>query len=620
MNGNEAQLEALRERLKAVPLLSGVYLFKDGSGTVIYVGKARILRNRLRSYFAPPERLEPKVRAMMARVQDLDYIVTEGEVEALILESNLIKSYAPHYNILLRDDKSYPYLKITVAEAYPRVLITREKARDASRYFGPYADAGALRETVRLLTTVFPLRSCKSFKRGGRPCLNRDLGRCLAPCTGTVPAAEYQTMIDRIIAFAEGEVESMACEIEREMMAAAENLEFERAAALRDSLTAIRKMTEQQKVASESLVGLDIMASAGSGQERLVIVFRLRKGKLIGKESFRVRLALGQSEPEVLGFFLQQYYADHADIPVEILVSAEPTDREVLEAWLAENAAGKEAARRHKKTVIRVPSRGEKRKLLDMAIENARLLWEEALRGENAHEKILTELALLLELEVVPERIECFDISHLAGEETVASMVVFTQGEKDAKAYRRFKVRTVTNNDVESMAEVIGRRLAAAAAGEKAFLPLPDLLMVDGGLAQANTAARVVAEAGLSLPVIGLAKKREEIYRPLISEPIRLPRTSEVLKLLQRVRDEAHRFAITHSRKRVRKRSLVSLLDHIPGIGESRRNALFASFGSLEGIKSASVEELAAVPGMNRLAAEAVHKFLHHDLPEGGVP
>lgn len=598
------KLAELKERLKAVPRLPGVYLFKNMNGDVIYVGKARVLRNRLRSYFQEPARLEPKVRAMMMKVCDFDYVVTAGEVEALVLECNLIKSYQPHYNIIFRDDKTYPYLKITLHEDYPRLEITREKFRDESRYFGPYADVSALRETIRLLNSLFPLRSCKDFKIGKRPCLNRDIGRCLAPCTGQVPVETYREMVQRVVAFMEGDTRDLLQKMEQEMLKAAEDLEFEKAARLRDGIAAIRRVSEEQKVVSAAGLETDVVVSAGQGGDRIFLVFRVRGGKLVGKDSFWLNLGLEQAEADVMASFLQQFYADNPDIPGEILVDVEPAERRVLEEWLGE--------RRRPKPVIKKPTRGEKRGLLDMARENVVLLWEERLRRSQSSQETLQGLALILNLPVVPERIECYDISHLSGEETVGSMVVFTNGEKDARAYRRFKVH-VGNNDYQAMAEVLERRLRAGLQGDQAFLPMPDLILVDGGLGQANSVFRVVSDLGLDIPVASLAKKQEEIYRPGVSEPLRLPRSSEILKLLQRIRDEAHRFAISHSRQRVRKRALVSVLDHIQGVGEKRRQALLRNFGSLEGIKSATLEELAAVPGMNRPAAQAVYDFFHKD-------
>jgi len=598
--GYPEKLRGLKERLRGVPKLPGVYLFKNLNGDVIYAGKAGVLRNRLRSYFQSLDRLDPKVRAMMARVEDFDYIVTAGEVEALVLESNLIKSYQPRYNILLRDDKSYPYLKITLQDDFPRLVITREKHHDDSRYFGPYVDVKALKDTVELLQELYPLRTCKILRMGRRPCLNRDLGRCAAPCTGEVDRESYRDMLVPVISFLEGDHGDLVRRLEGDMQEASRNLEFERAGRLRDYLGAVGKIGEGQKVVSESPLEADLMALAGSERERLVIIFRIRKGKLVEKDSFRLRVSLAQDKDEVLSFFIRRYYGEHRDIPREILAEHQPADGEALVAWLREQ--------RGAKTDIKVPVRGEKRRLLDMALENAVLLWEEELRQEDGNRRILMELARLLELEVVPERIECFDISHLGGEETVGSMVVFQDGVRESKSYRRFKLEA-QNNDFQAMDTVLRRRLSAGLRGEPGFLPMPDLIMVDGGLGQVNAAAAVIRDLELDIPAIGLAKKHEEVFRPGISEGIRWPRSSQVLRLLQRIRDEAHRFAIEHNRKRIRKRSLVSVLDHVPGIGERRRQELLKAFGSVERIRGASLEELAGVPGMNRRAAQAVYDF-----------
>ncbi|MGE5397184.1 MAG: excinuclease ABC subunit UvrC [Chitinophagales bacterium] len=599
----EDRILELKERLKAVPLLPGVYLFKDLNGEVIYVGKARVLRNRLRSYFRGPDNLDPKVKAMMMKVHEFDYVITSSELEALILECNMIKSYSPRYNIIFRDDKSYPYLKVTLQEDFPRAIITREKVRDVSRYFGPYADVGSIKETLRLLNQLFPLRTCKDFKIGRRPCLNHDIGRCLAPCTGLVDRGEYRNMVQRVISFLDGEVQELSRSLEKEMIAAAENMEFEAAASLRDSLAAIKKVAEQQKVVCSSSMQADIIAVVGQERQRLVLVFHIRAGRLIGKDTFWLNTSLGQRDEEVLYFFVQQYYSDNTDIPGEILLGISPSDQEVLEKWMMEQGI---------KTSFRIPARGEKKNLLTMAQDNAVLLWEESMRKSGSIQEVLAGLARLLDLSEIPERIECFDISHLGGEETVGSMVVFTNGEKDSASYRRFKL-AVTNNDYQGMREILTRRMRNGLAGEEAFLPLPDLIMVDGGPGQAGVANQVIQELGADIPVIGLAKKYEEIHRPGVPEPIRLPRSSEVLKLVQRIRDESHRFAIGHNRQRIRKRSLTSVLDHIDGIGDKRKNELLKHYGSIEKIKAATIDELCQVPGMNHRAAEAVFAFFHRN-------
>ncbi len=594
------KLKQLKQRLRAVPQLPGVYLLKNLNGDVIYVGKARRLRNRLRSYFKDPVQLDPKVRAMMSRVDNFDYIVTSSELEALILECNLIKSYQPHYNVLFRDDKSYPYLKITLQDDFPRMVMTREKTHDESRYFGPYADVTALKEILRLLNDLFPIRTCKNFH--SRPCLYSDMGRCLAPCTGQVDKETYREMIMQVISFLEGETAQITRELENAMQEAAQNLEFETAGRLRDTLAAIRKMNQEQKVVSSSPLETDLIALAGSEKDRLAVVFRIRGGKLVGKDTYRMQTFLEQKENEVISFFVQRYYQGNPDIPPEILVSRCPADRELLESWLWEEYGIK--------TTFKVPLRGEKKRLLDMTRENAVLLWEERLRRDDTNLKILIELARVLGLEVVPERIEGFDISHLGGNETVGSMVVFINGTKESKFYRRFKLEE-QNNDYRAMAMVLRRRLMAGIRGDQAFVPLPDLILVDGGSGQVNAAAQVLEDLDMEIPVIGLAERKEEVFLPGDRQSLRWPRSSEILKLLQRIRDEAHRFAVQHSRQRVRKRSLVSVLDHIEGVGERRRQELLKAFGSVENIKKATPEELAQVTAMNRRVAQAVYDFFH---------
>lgn len=586
-----------------MPRQPGVYLFKNEQGKVIYVGKAKVLRNRMRSYFQSPSQLLPKVRAMMAKVHDFDYIVTGNEVEALILEANLIKAYQPRYNILLRDDKSYPYLKITLGEDYPRLVITREKKDNVSRYFGPYSDVRALKETVRLLTSIFPVRTCRRMKPGSRPCLNRHINRCLAPCTGEVDRQEYHQMVESIIRFLEGDHARLVRELEKEMQKAARDLEFEKAARLRNTIQAIQRVAEKQKVVLDAPLQLDVVALAPVNREVLVLVFKVRAGKVVAKDTFWLRVAMDENIAEMLGFFLQQYYSDNPDTPREILVPVEPPEKSVLEAWLTE--------KNKTRTSLKIPQRGTKHQLLEMARENARLLAEEKTRGRGR--EAVQELARALSLEVVPSRIECYDISHLAGEGTVGSMVVFTEGEKDSSAYRRFKLGQDVNNDYLAMSEVLRRRIARGREEDPAFLPWPDLIIVDGGLGQANAAYQVMEETGAAIPVLGLAKKNEELYRPNDSHPIRLPRDGETLHLLQRIRDEAHRFALQYQRQQRGKKLRRSELDQIQGIGEKRKQALLNHFGSVARVREASLDELSGIKGMNRAVAQRVYEFFRQE-------
>ena len=446
--------EQLKERLKNVPLKPGVYMYKDQAGQGINVGKAKALRQRMRSYFQSADRLHPKVRAMMGRVDDFDFIVTNSEVEALILENNLIKAYQPRYNIDLRDDKTYPYLKISMAEPYPRVYITREKKDKVSRYFGPYTDVASLKETLRLLTSLFPLRTCKTLRPLNRPCLNRDLKKCLAPCTGQVSKEEYLQMVEQIIAFLEGDSREVLKAKEAEMKEAAHNLEFEKAARLRDQINAIRKISETQKAHLQSPWNLDLIGIIVGEKDSLASVFKIRSGKIMAKDTFWLNRPTGQDEGELMAQFLRRYYTDNEDIPKELMVSTLPAEQELIEEWL-HSVTGH-------KVSIKVPQRGDKRSLLDMMMENAHLLFQERYEAESRQQAVLIHLSKMLELPVVPERIECYDISHLGGQETVASMVVFTQGVPDGSAYRRFKIKQDQNDDFASMRETLRRRFRQA--------------------------------------------------------------------------------------------------------------------------------------------------------------
>ena len=578
-------------------------MYKDQAGQGINVGKAKALRQRMRSYFQSADRLHPKVRAMMGRVDDFDFIVTNSEVEALILENNLIKAYQPRYNIDLRDDKTYPYLKISMAEPYPRVYITREKKDKVSRYFGPYTDVASLKETLRLLTSLFPLRTCKTLRPLNRPCLNRDLKKCLAPCTGQVSKEEYLQMVEQIIAFLEGDSREVLKAKEAEMKEAAHNLEFEKAARLRDQITAIRKISETQKAHLQSPWNLDLIGIIVGEKDSLASVFKIRSGKIMAKDTFWLNRPTGQDEGELMAQFLRRYYTDNEDIPKELMVSTLPAEQELIEEWL-HSVTGH-------KVSIKVPQRGDKRSLLDMMMENAHLLFQERYEAESRQQAVLIHLSKMLELPVVPERIECYDISHLGGQETVASMVVFTQGVPDGSAYRRFKIKQDQNDDFASMRETLRRRFRQAQQQNPAFLPEPDLIVIDGGLGQVYAAQAGVDELGVEIPLVSLAEKNEEIYQPHRSEPLVLPRRDEGLRLLQRLRDEAHRFAVEYNRQRRTRRMTSSALDHIEGVGPQRRRALLKEFGSVNGIREASLEELAAVPGMNRTVALRVYEYFH---------
>ncbi|MDD3880288.1 MAG: excinuclease ABC subunit UvrC [Syntrophomonas sp.] len=593
--------EMLKERLKKVPLQSGVYLFKNREGQVLYVGKARVLRQRMRSYFQAPEKMHPKVKAMMARVSDFDFIVTHTEMEALILENNLIKAYKPRYNIDLRDDKSYPYIKVSMADRFPRVYLAREKKDGMSRYFGPYTNVTSLRDTLKLLNAVFGLRSCRTMKSRRRPCLNRDMGKCLSPCSGEISEEEYGRRVEALITFLEGNFQEIVQEKEKEMTMAARNLEFEKAARLRDQIQSIRQLGEKQKIELASPCEFDLVGILSGERENLVLLFKIRSGKIVGKDTFWLNRPIQEDENEAMEFFIKQYYDENPDVPPEILLSHLPSDFKLLEAWLKSRIA--------RRVELRVPQRGEKKQVLDMLLENARLLLEEKQREENTQNAALLHLSQVLDLEAVPDRLECFDVSHLGGEETVASMVVFSGGQPQKKAYRHFKIKTEQNNDTASLAEAVERRFQNARQANPAFLPEPDLILVDGGRGQVNAVAAVLKVMDIDIPLFGLAEKNEAIYRPGSAEPLLLAARDNGLQLLQRLRDEAHRFAIEYNRKRRSRKVRASALDGIPGIGEQRKKSLLAHFGSVARIKEASLDEIAAVPGMNRKAAGAVLDF-----------
>lgn len=591
---------AVTETLQTLPERPGVYIMRDEKDHVIYVGKAVVLKNRVRSYFQASSRHSPKVRALVAKIAALEYIVTATEMEALILECNLIKEYHPKYNISLRDDKSYPYVKVTLAEPYPRVYVTRRVLNDGSRYFGPYANAGAVHETIRLIRQLFPLRTCRKMN-SDRPCLEYHIKRCLAPCVNYADPDEYRQMVASVMLLLEGRSQMLVKQLEKKMQEAAENLLFERAARLRDQLKSVQLLQEKQLAVLEG-GDLDVVGLARDGADSCVQVFFVRGGRMIGRDHFFLQQAGEEDDETVLSAFLQQYYSRAALLPKQIVLPLLPPDETVLAEWLSEKKGAKVA--------LLAPQRGEKRQLLAMAAENARTLLaaRRTLVEKPDAEAGVLELGEALGLEALPEVMECFDISHIQGAETVASMVVFRNGEPDKRSYKRFKIASTEGkpDDFRSMQEVVLRRYS------RKEWPLPDLVIIDGGKGQLSSALTIIRQLGHdTLPVVSLAKRFEEIYREGESDPVILPREGEALKLVQRIRDEAHRFAITYHRKLRGKRNLVSVLDHIPGVGPARRKALWDAFGSIEKIKAADENALAAVQGMTRATAEAVYRFFH---------
>lgn len=600
--------ENIRKALAVLPDKPGVYLMHDKEGKVIYVGKAVVLKNRVRSYFRNLASHTPKVKAMVAKIADIETIVTSSEVEALILECNLIKKYRPRYNIMLKDDKTYPYLKVTVNEEFPRLYVTRRQLRDGARYYGPYADAGAMHATVKLLRSMFPMRTCRKMNTE-RPCLNYHIKRCLAPCAGLVSREEYGSMIKAVCMVLDGRTAELERDLKKRMQAAAENYAFEEAARLRDQLQAVERLNEQQKAVTSNNTDMDIIGFAQDMTGICIQIFFVRKGKLLGRDNFFLQDE-ETSRAEVLTAFVKQYYNEASFVPREIVLPALPENDEqaIIEQWLSEKVG-------HKAELI-CPQRGTKKELLQLANDNAvKLLQERLRRGQLSLKNDLEaaeELQQALGLAKPLERMDCFDISHTQGSETVASMVVFRNGSISKKDYRRYKIVSAEGkpDDFKSMQEVVYRRY-------RDYEDLPSLVVIDGGKGQLSSALEVIRGLGLhDLPVIGLAKREEEIFKEGQSESILLDRDSAALHLIQRIRDEAHRFAITYHRKLRGKRNLVSVLDHVEGIGSKRRQELWKAFKSIEEMKAASVEELAAVESMNYAAAQKLYDFFRLELPE----
>ena len=596
--------EALAEKLKLLPDSPGVYIMKDVRGKIIYVGKAVVLKNRVRQYFQSSRSQAPKVRAMVSHIADFETIMTANEVESLILEANLIKKHRPRYNIRLKDDKSYPYVKVTVQEDFPRVFITRRVMHDGARYFGPYTNVTALRDSLKLLRRLFPLRTCRVMPE--RPCLEYHIKRCLAPCVGKVSQEDYGAMIRAVLLFLEGRTDDVERALEQRMQHAAQAYHFEIAARLRDQLAAVRAATQRQNIVTGA-GDQDAIGMARSSVGVCVQIFFIRSGKMIGREHFLLRGSEEESDVDVLRAFLEQYYNQATFVPREVLLPQvlADADREVIQNWLSEKKGGG-------RVVLLTPQRGTKRDLIVMATGNAeKFLADEQTRQSLSDQQTLgavEELGRYLGLEKAPYRMECFDISHNQGQETVASMVVFEGGLPKKSDYRRFKIKSAEGkpDDFLSMREVTTRRYVGLPEEE-----LPDLIVIDGGKGQLSSALEIIRmEAGhKNVPVVGLAKQFELIFTEGCPDPVELPRRSASLYLIQRIRDEAHRFAITFHRKLRGKRNLVSVLDHIVGVGPKRRQSLWTHFGTLDKIKAASIEELAAAPGMNRPAAEAVFHF-----------
>ncbi len=608
-----------------IPDAPGSYQFRDAAGRVIYVGKAKSLRQRLSNYFADPRQLHPRTAQMVATAESVEWIQVRNEVEALMLEYSLIKEHRPRFNVRLVDDKSYPYLALTMSDEWPRARVMRGKRKKGTRYFGPYAHAYAIRETLDSLLRTFPIRTCSDAKfrrheRMGRPCLLFHIEKCAGPCVGEVSQEEYAVLLDELIRFLEGDTQEVVDRLDAEMRKAASEMEFEHAARLRDRLASVRRAIERQQMVADTNDDLDVIGIAEDELEAAVQVFHVRRGRVVGRNGFVLDKVMALDTGEVVSHVLEEMYYDEPALgmPKQVLVPALPEDVDVYEQWLTEH--------RGSKVSIRVPQRGDRRAFHENVTKNAQ---EEFARhrlkrasDHNSRSRALTELQEHLDLPEAPLRIECFDMSHIQGTDYVGSMVVLTDGLPDKREYRRFKVRTVggerigDSDDFAAMEEVLTRRFKAYLADRSApveergrFQYPPQLLVVDGGKGQLGVAVRVLESLGLEeeIPVCALAKQFEEVFLPGQSEPVRIPRQSEALFMLQRIRDESHRFAITYHRQLRGKRMTTSVLDGIPGLGEVRRKRLVKELGGVNAVKSASIEQLKALSWLPDPVAEAIY-------------
>ncbi len=613
-----------QHQLKILTDKPGVYIMKNSLGEVIYVGKAKVLKNRVRQYFQNSKNHSEKVRAMVKNIAEFEYIVTDSEMEALILECNLIKKYSPRYNIALKDDKFYPFIKITTNEDFPRVYVTRNFAKDGNRYFGPYTNGTAVYEVMGLIKKLFPLRTCKkAIVEGGEPtraCLNYHINLCKAPCAGYISKAEYWEMIDEIINILNGTDTSIIKKLKLEMEKAAEELEFEKAAKIRDRILAIELISEKQKMFTVKEGDEDFIDLYTDEKDGCAQVFFVREGKVTGREHFMIENISDDPVKEVISSFIASFYGGTAQIPKTIYVPEEIEDQELIEKFLTE--------KRGSKVWIKVPKKGDKKNLLDMVRNNAKIMLdqfkEKMVEEKELNKSALTELADVLGLDSLPARIEAYDISNIQGVDSVGTMVVFENGKAKNSDYRRFKIKSVKGpNDYESMREILSRRFSHGLEevnkikernleySKGKFCIFPDLIMMDGGKGQVNIALEVLKDFGIEIPVCGLVKDDKHRTRGIIfnNEEILIRRGSGLMNLITRVQDEVHRYAITYHRSLRDKRTLHSILEDIPRIGEKRRRNLLMKFGSIDNIKKASMEELLDTPGIDKRAAESIKQY-----------
>ncbi len=606
----------IEDELKKLPASPGVYLMHDKSEEIIYVGKAISLKNRVRQYFQSSRKRSPKIEQMVKNIAYFEYIVTDSEMEALILECNLIKEHRPKYNTMLMDDKTYPYLKVTVNEAYPRVILTRQLKKDKAKYFGPYTSVESVKDTLELLTKVFKIRTCsKKFPRDlkkERPCLNYDIKRCYAPCQGYISEEDYNKNIEKIIAFLNGYYDDIIKELERTMKRQSEAMEFEEAAKTRDLLSSVKFVAQKQKMSYDERENRDVIACAKEGKDAVVQVFYIRDGKLIGRDHFYINVMGDESRGEIIGSFIKQYYAGTPFIPKQLLLQAEIEDSELIANWLSDKLG--------QKVSILIPKRGDKERMIELAEKNAKLVLEkdkEKIKREQQKTiGAVKEIVDILGIEKA-DRIESYDISNIAGFDSVGSMVVYEKGKPKKNDYRKFKIKWVEGpNDYASLAEVLRRRFTHESADENdSFNKLPDLIMMDGGKGQVSVAKEVFAELGLNINVCGMVKDDNHNTRGLYYEGREMPisRFSEAFKLITRIQDETHRFAIEYHRAIRGKNQIKSVLDEIEGVGPARRRALMRHFKTIEAIKEADVDEIKKAPSMNEKVAESIYDFFHAD-------
>jgi excinuclease ABC subunit C len=594
-----SNLLTLEKKLNRLPDSPGVYLLKDEKKEVLYVGKALSLKKRVRSYFQRTS-FSPRIHSLVSQIKDLEWLITDSEAEAFLLESNLIKHHRPRYNIQLRDDKSYPYIKLTTYESFPRVFLTRNPKEDGALYFGPYTNVKAARKSLGLIQRLFPLRRCKGkFKLRSRPCLNYHIKECSGPCVKKISSREYASLTRGVSLFLQGHYESLLSQLEKEMEEASRNEKFERAAKLRDLIRAIHRIGQTQKVASFPGGDRDLIGVAYNSEEACVVVFQIREGKVVGKKHFLLKIGQEDEGKDILTFFIKQYYAKVSFVPPEVLLQYEITDQVAINRWLSERRGGK--------IKLDVPQRGKKVKLMRLVIKNARLILQQE-KGREKNEALL-QLKNYLDLKEKPSIIEGFDVSNIKGKEATGSVVVFREGKAEPSSYRRFKIKTVKGiNDFAMLSEVVKRRYQRLL---KESHSLPGLILIDGGKGQLSSCLKMLKQLGLGyISLVGLAKEFEEVYLPSRSLPLDIPHDSAALRLLQEIRDEAHRFAYSYHRKVRQRKMSHSSLDYVPGVGEKTKKTLLTHFSSVSLIKNKSLEELRQIPGIGEKTARRILECL----------